>query len=301
MIAPVVLSLGAGVQSTALALLSIEGHLPPLDYAIFADTGWEPPAVYEQLRRISGALAAVGVPTHIVSNGNIRSDALSDGRFASMPLHMKGDAGNGMGRRQCTKEYKLVPIKRKIRELLGATPYVTKGGQASVRRVGGRPGVKHVEMWVGISTDEFERQKPADVKYIRRVDPLIDILNMSREDCAAYLAERWPWPVERSACIGCPFHDNEEWRHMRANDPDSFADAVEFDVQIRSRGLGTFKSEAYLHEDRVPLADADLSKLTKREKARLQGVLDFGRHGCSPWGCPSASNPTPVDLTERAA
>lgn len=281
--APVVLSLGAGVQSTALALLSIEGHLPPLDLAIFADTGWEPPAVYEQLRRISDALAAKGVPTHIVSNGNIRADALSDGRFASMPLHMKGDGGNGMGRRQCTNEYKLVPIKRKIREILGATPIVTKSGQPSVSRVGGRPGVKHVEMWVGISTDEIERQRPADVQYIRRVDPLIDILDMSRDDCIAYLTERWPWPVERSACIGCPFHDNEEWRSMRENDPESFADAVEFDVQIRSSGLGTFKSEAYLHEQRVPLTEANLDIPTRVEIKRRQ--LQLGFDGCSPWGC----------------
>ena len=40
------LSLGAGVQSTTLLLLAAEGRLPTPDAAIFADTGWEPAAVY---------------------------------------------------------------------------------------------------------------------------------------------------------------------------------------------------------------------------------------------------------------
>lgn len=282
-----ILSAGVGVQTITLAQLSIDGHLPPLDCAIFADTGWEPPHVYTQLRHMTDALAAVGIPTHIVSNGNIRSDALSGGRFASMPLHMKGTAGNGIGRRQCTNEYKLTPIKRKVRELLGAEPATTPSGKNTVGRVKGKPGERYVSMWVGISTDEIERQKPSDVSYIRRIDPLIDVLSMSRDDCETYLADRWPHPVARSACIGCPYHDNEEWRTMRDHDPESFADAVEFDVQIRSAGLGTFKSEPYLHSDRVPLSEADLSKLTRREKARMQGSLKFttAKPSCSPWGC----------------
>ncbi len=45
-----VLSLGAGVQSTTLALMAAHGEIGPMpDCAIFADTGWEPAAVYEHL------------------------------------------------------------------------------------------------------------------------------------------------------------------------------------------------------------------------------------------------------------
>ena len=47
------LSLGAGVQSTTLLLMSLCGELPKLDAAIFADTGWEPARVYEHLERIT--------------------------------------------------------------------------------------------------------------------------------------------------------------------------------------------------------------------------------------------------------
>lgn len=278
-----VLSLGAGVQSTALALMSIDGVLPRIDCAIFADTGWEPAVVYRHLERLTAELERHGVPVHIVGNGNIRADALSDGRFASMPLHLRGEKGDGIGRRQCTQEYKLVPIKRKVRELLGAKPTLTPSGKPTVGRVGGRPGARHVEMWVGISTDEIERQKPADVSYVRRVDPLLDVVPMSRADCLAYLVQRWPWPVVRSACIGCPFHDNAEWRRMRDETPVEFADAVAFDKALRSDSLRTFKSEAFLHPDRVPLDEANLDRETRAEWKRRQGQLEFG--GCSPWGC----------------
>jgi len=48
-----VLSLGAGVQSTALALMAAHGEVGPMpDCAIFSDTGWEPAAVYEHLARL---------------------------------------------------------------------------------------------------------------------------------------------------------------------------------------------------------------------------------------------------------
>lgn len=43
-----VLSLGAGVQSSTLLPMAIEGELQ-IDRAIFADTQWEPRAVYQWL------------------------------------------------------------------------------------------------------------------------------------------------------------------------------------------------------------------------------------------------------------
>jgi hypothetical protein len=46
-----VISLGAGVQSTTMALMAAHGETTPMpDCAIFADTGWEPKAVYGHLR-----------------------------------------------------------------------------------------------------------------------------------------------------------------------------------------------------------------------------------------------------------
>ena len=41
-----VLSFGAGVQSTSMFLMSVNGYLSKVDHVIFADTGFEPDYVY---------------------------------------------------------------------------------------------------------------------------------------------------------------------------------------------------------------------------------------------------------------
>jgi hypothetical protein len=97
-----VLSLGAGVQSTALLILAARGDLEPLDAAVFADTGWEPAAVYAHLDRIETEIARpAGIPILRVGNGHIREDALDPAhRFASMPLYVRNPGGEeGLTRR----------------------------------------------------------------------------------------------------------------------------------------------------------------------------------------------------------
>lgn len=284
------LSLGAGVQSTTLALLSIDGVIPPIEHAIFADTGWEPRAVYEHLDRLAVELAAAGVQLHRVSRGNIRDDALDPAhRYASMPIYLKSKpteknpSGNGIGRRQCTSEYKLTPIKAKIRELLGA-PVDADG---KVGRVPGRPGTRVATTFVGISADEIGRIRPADVRYMHRVDPLVDLLPTpwTREACNRYLADRWPHQVPRSACIGCPFHRNAEWRHMRDTAPDEWADAVAFDHAIRDgfhAERSPWRGKLFLHDQRVPLDEADLG--VGEDTGEQSSLFDEPR-GCNPFDC----------------
>ena len=71
----VVLSLGAGTQSTVMALMAEQGYngMPKPDLAIFADTGWEPPSVYEHLEWLKGQLSYEVIT---VSAGNIKEDLL---------------------------------------------------------------------------------------------------------------------------------------------------------------------------------------------------------------------------------
>ncbi|GAB2796516.1 hypothetical protein GCM10027199_85140 [Amycolatopsis magusensis] len=115
------LSLGAGVQSLTVFLLACEGQIPRFDAALFADTGWEPKQVYTQLDTARRIGAQAGIPVLTVSSGNIRHDALNpDARFVTMPLFAKNpDGSRGMARRQCTGEYKIKPLKRAIRDILG--------------------------------------------------------------------------------------------------------------------------------------------------------------------------------------
>ena len=247
-----VISLGAGVQSTTLALMAAHGEIGPMpDCAIFADTGWEPAAVYDHLRWLRSD-NMLPFPVHVVAAGDIRADAIakvnSTGqRFASIPWFTLDRHGKrGMGRRQCTKEYKLRPIQREI-----------------VRLLGGKRPAGGAEVWVGISMDEVVRMKPSRVRYVVNRWPLIE-RRMSRRDCLTWLsAKGYPQPP-RSSCIGCPFHSDAEWRALRAR-PDEWADAVAIDEAIRHQpGL---RAMQYMHASCVPLADVDLS--TPEERGQL--------------------------------
>lgn len=303
-----VLSLGAGVQSTALLLLAAIGTLPKPDCAIFSDTGWEPQHVYDHLDRIEREIAApAGITIHRVSSGNIRNDALDPNhRFASMPLYVKNaDGGDGMTRRQCTSEYKLKPIKQQVRTLLGAKPKDT-GVPGHVKR--GR----WAEQWVGISTDERDRAldqdgtlKTGDVLYSRNRYPLLE-LDMSRDQCELLLARHGFGDTPKSACIGCPFHTNRQWREIRDHQPEDWSDAVAFDAAIRAGSARanangkTLLGQAFLHRSRVPLSEAPIDRVTSHEWAGRQAdvlhmlALDEFEEsledqsslaGCSPFGC----------------
>jgi hypothetical protein len=248
-----VISLGAGVQSTAVLLLANHGELPggPVDHAIFADTGWEPKAVYEHLAWLEQVSE---IPILRTSNGNIRENALdATRRAASLPLYVFDARGvEGQVRRQCTEEYKLKAIRRKLRALLGVGP-----------RDRIAPGT--VESLLGISLDEVARMKPSREQWVTIRWPLIE-KRMTRHDCVLWLG-RHGYPIPpKSSCVGCPYHGNAYWRQMRDQRPDEWADACEFDDALRTmpprRGeRGEITKHRYLHRSRRPLRDVDLSTL----------------------------------------
>lgn len=247
-----VLSLGAGVQSTTLALMAAKGEIGPMpDAAIFADTGWEPRAVYEHLARLREALP---FPVHVVSAGDLRADILAKTnttgqRFAAVPWFMRmPDGTEAMGRRQCTAEYKLKPLQRQIRAMLGGkTP---KGG---------------AEVWIGISTDEAFRVKPSRVQYIANRWPLIE-QRMNRNDCIRWM-DRNGWSAPKSSCIGCPFHSADQWRALT---PDEFADACAVDEAIRQPHPGRgIKGEQFMHRSLRPLTEVDLTTAEDRGQLNL--------------------------------
>lgn len=268
-----VLSLGAGVQSSAMLLMALEGRFGDVpDCAIFADTQWEPNAVYEWLDRLEREVAPFKI--HRVTHGDIREDTVSGvlpggRRFASMPFFLQvpvmalvvdedsdeeigredtGLRSRGMGRRQCSSEYKVKPIRKWLRE----------------------QGCKSAEVWIGISTDEAHRMKPADVKWVTHRWPLIDA-GLNREACQKYLVERIGSPAPKSSCIGCPFHDDGYWARLKAESPGEFADAVAFDRQIRRSGR--MNSDQFVHPSMIPLGDI---KEFKHENQSRMFIDAFG-------------------------
>ena len=240
-----VLSLGAGVQSTTLALLAAAGEIEQPDAAIFADTGWEPAVVYRHLDELERRLP---FPVHRVSAGSLRERLLAlpretDGdrrRFAAVPFFTED---GGMGVRQCTKEYKLYPIRNRIKELLGISGPVRL-----------HPGA--VECWIGITTDEAGRMKPAREQWMVNRWPLVE-LGMSRIDCVTWLRRHGHPVPPRSSCLGCPYHSDDYWLHLREGSPDEWADTVAVDRAIRNASPG-MTHQQYIHRSRVPLDQVQL-------------------------------------------
>lgn len=248
-----VLSLGAGVQSTALYLMAARGELDvKLDAAIFADTQDEPAKVYAHLEW----LKAQGGPPILTGTAGKLSDHLArginstGGRFASIPAFTTEDGGASVGitRRQCSKEYKTEVIGRVLRrEILGLKP-----GQSP-------KGVK-VNQFIGISLDEagraarMERNVPAP-KYLRRRFHLIEN-NITRAGCSAYNADKVPHEVPRSACKFCPYHNDYEWHRQKTETPGEFADSCAVDRFLRDPNAVVQRARthtAFLHRSCKPL------------------------------------------------
>lgn len=244
-----VLSLGAGVQSSTLALMAAAGAFERPACAVFADTGWEPAAVYTWLDWLETQLP---FPVYRVSAGDLRREQINarmrgtkaqGERFSALPYFTLDDRGNkGMVKRQCTNQYKIKPITRKIRELLGLKPRQHY------------PARLACEHWYGISLDEIQRCKSDTEAWETHRYPLIE-LRMTRQDCLRWMTEHnYPRPP-RSACLGCPFHSDAEWREIKQR-PEEWADVVEFDNAIRR--AGGVRGDTFLHAQRVPLDQVDL-------------------------------------------
>lgn len=191
----------------------------------------------------------------------------------SEPEHVTGFNGEavqlirvGRLKRQCTSEYKIVPIEKEIRVMLLEMRLATETKTGAIRV---NPGVT-VETWLGITVDEAERMKPSRKQWLRNRWPLIE-KRMSRADCVAWYEKRGLPVPGKSSCRRCPFHDDTHWLDMKQNRPDDWREMVRFDHDLRSGKLridATAKGELYLHKSLVPL---DQVMLTNQGQETFNG------------------------------
>ena len=268
-----VLSLGAGAQSTCMSLMAEHGYegMEKPDFAIFADTGWEPPGVYAHLDWLETQLS---FPVIRVSGGNIKDYILSGmnpkgNKFIDIPAYLVDENGKeSIAIRQCTELYKIIPIRKHIREYLE----LEDGKQA--------PKDQQVNMWIGLSTDEASRQKPSKEAWITNVYPLLD-RDMSRAQLVSWFSENYPGrKLPKSACIGCPYHDDHLWAEMKQEDPASFQDAINVDWALRNvpQCRGSLSGTAFLHKSRKPLSEVDFSETqtaTEMMQQECEGVCEI--------------------------
>ncbi|MCI0457802.1 MAG: hypothetical protein L0Z62_12610 [Gemmataceae bacterium] len=258
-----------------MLLMALHGEFPDrLDYAVFADTGWEPKAIYAHLDWLMRKASDGGIPVHRVSAGNLRQDLLDavagkTSSVANPPFYVRNQdqAGEydtpdngGMLWRKCTKRYKIDPIRRTIRAL------------AEARHASSRLPPGCVEQWFGISADEWRRMRTSDVAYIVNRYPLVE-RRLTRRDCVAWLIRNGYRVPPKSACLGCPYHSDATWRAIKWNSPAEWEETVAFDRAIR-RGLPGVKGEAFVHRSLLPLDLVDLRTEVERGQARLPGFDD---------------------------
>jgi hypothetical protein len=247
------LSLGAGVQSTAVLAMSVLGlkGCPKADCAIFADTGDEPDWTYAHLALLEKWAAERGFPIHRCTHGKL-SDSYLDGaiagrkRFAAIPAWTAGENGRGAPlRRQCTREYKIDPIERTVRKLLG------------VPRVDSRK--LRVGCLLGISLDEIERVRDSRTPWIENEYPLI-AARMTRNDCIALIREVGLPTPRKSSCVMCPYHSDAYWRDLKTNFPEEWEKAVKFDEAIRDASKSGARNPIFLHRSLRPLRSLDFDR-----------------------------------------
>ena len=264
-----VLSLGWGVQSWTLAAMSALGELPPVDYAIHADTTWEMPRTYAHRRKWEPWLAEHGVTVATVVSPRtdvVREDWGDAGSVLIPAFSSDRDLSPGQVRRQCTHDWKIMPIRRFIRSVL-----VDRG-------VAIASGV--VESLQGISLDEYQRMRDSDVAYIVNRYPLVD-MRMTRADCIQWLEAHGLDVPPKSACVFCPYKSLAAWRSLKRSGGEAWQTAVIVDKGIRGvrRKAGV---ELYVHPARRPLPEA--VRIPEDEGAR-QLALEIAGGPCDGGHC----------------
>ena len=265
-----VLSLGAGVQSSTLALMMAHGELRPVDHAIFADTQGEPAEVYAWLDTLEQLIKPLpyAFPIHRVTAGSladnelrVRTSRLSGKKYlpAKIPAFVKNaDGTRGLLGRKCTADFKIVPVTQKIRALLDITR--------------AKPGQHLVEQSIGISRDEAHRMKPSRTPWIECNWPLVDA-GMTRDGCLRWMADKgYPVPP-RSACGFCPFHSDNEWIRLRDEHPVAFEEAALFEERLQEAATRqeVLNGKPFLHSACIPLRLVPFKTLPANQQISLFG------------------------------
>jgi hypothetical protein len=224
-----ILSLGWGVQSWTLAAMAALGELPKPDYAIHADTRHEMSGTYAHAEKWTPWLLERGIKVITVSADNTSPTYPGAGQGIKIPAFGE----KGQTKRQCTNDWKIRPIRKFVRRLIDS------------------PRSSHVDMWQGISIDEWQRMRSSDVNYISNVYPLVD-RRMSRASCVNWLETKGLDIPPKSSCTFCPYHSGPTWKELKRDGGSDWMEAVNVDADIRNK----FPGRVYLHRARVNLPNA---------------------------------------------
>lgn len=258
---------GMGTQSLAMYLMSSVGILPRFDYSIFVDTGKEKPRTYEVVGWLNKwRKKNNGISFVIIKWKNLYRDLMKENsegdRFSSIPAFTRNEDGSkGMLKRQCTNEYKIEQINKKVKELQGKT---------------GNQRFDKFYNYIGFSLDELGRISVPRIAKEIRVYPFCNYerdrkigkytenrffkgRGITRGQLRDWLLDNnYPDPG-KSSCIFCPYGQNSEWRELK-KDPKIWRNVVRIDENIRDGTKKGINSPCYLHRSLKPIDEVDLDE-----------------------------------------
>lgn len=227
----VVWSCGGGVDSTAIAVLICQRKLPRPDYAVMTDNGYDASYTWDYVYQILiPRLIEVGVKLYIIrSQDYVDTKITADNGYVAIPAHILGKNGMTRLNPHCSDRWKVIPVKRWLKE----------------------HGVKRCVNWIGIAADEARRAKESKLQWFQFRYPLCEF-NLSRRDCKRLIkAAGWPMPL-RSSCVMCPQHSDNQWLDLRDDYPDDFQRAIDIEKEIH-----VVNPNIFLHRSLKPLERAD--------------------------------------------
>lgn len=272
-----IISLGLGVQSTALYLMSSLGELPRADYAIFSDLGRESSGTYRYLEFLKDWQKKFnGIPIIICRTNNLFLDLLklplSEERFVSIPAFTRNPDGTvGMLRRQCTYEYKIRVVDDCIRDQIYQLP---KGSRRPLTAV-----------WHGITMDEIERMSIPQEAWKLNTYPFLGYTSqknanaerlswrkpMTRKEVVQwYLNKDIPLP-QKSSCVFCPYQSDQSWAWKKEHAPEDFQAAIDVDNAIRDCTRHGVRNPVYLHRSCKPLSEVTFNPKQDEEWGECSG------------------------------
>lgn len=233
-----ILSFGAGMQSTALALMSCENAMakgpvpnpmvPVYDAVIICDLGLEQEWVVQQTEFVRQACIKAGIyfkklDTHLYQDF---MENFGERRTISIPWWtLRSDGHKSKMPRYCTTDYKIDVISKFVRwELLG----YEKGEKTKSE------DVKAHEMHMGFSLEEKARcGKNPHLLFVNHF-PLVE-MGWTRAESYKYILEKWGLDTKASACPFCPFHRNYYFQHIKEHDPAIYRSVVHLDHLLRDK------------------------------------------------------------------
>lgn len=264
----VYMSFGGGVQSTAIAMLSLnkdprllevsDGRVPEM--YIFADTGDERRITYQHVWEMSERFEKANIAFLVFHRPQSLSEHIIERALTgksggnTLPFWIEArDGSSAPVRRGCTSHYKIELLDQNAKKYW------------NVRRKRGVKGgylEEPVQQWLGISYDEMQRMKISQVQWRNFFYPLIE-MRWTRSHCLEYLQGLGVRSV-RSSCVYCPFHNPKEWGHIK-NDKHAWEVVLKVDQALEigfkeHKRVGGLKTRPYLHKKRIPIDQVDFEE-----------------------------------------